>query len=183
MSLRVKNIFSAIGVIAICASCFFIGRLSVEHDNVVTKTTVDTIIVKKPVPYKVETIREVSIPVRVQAPTDTVVLTRVDSVFVEVPISIERVEYRDTLYHAVVSGPALGDVHPALETINIYSRIETRIIEKQAPLFRPYITACGGKSVLGVGAGVNIRGRALVGAKYMRINNDDAIIGEISWTF
>ena len=173
----------AIVFISICVGCFVWGRNSVDIPEVTTEIKWDTVRVEVPVPYKVEKVRKEY--VYVPTPADTVVreveVVRVDSVLVAV--DIERREYKDSMYRAVVSGPVVGDIHPSLEEIDIYSKTETRIIEHKAPMFRPYISASVGREVMGIGGGVSIKDRVDVGAKYMRVGSTDAVMFEASYRF
>lgn len=177
-----NNILKYIGIIALCVLFFVIGRWGVQP-SVVRQVKVDTISIEKPIPYEVKVAERVNVPVYIKVPADTVYVTQTDSILVKVPVEMKRLEYQDEWYKAVVSGPAIGDMHPKLEDIDIYAKTETVTIEKSAPLFRPYISACAGKNIVGVGGGVHIRGKALVGAKYMRIGDENTVVGEIGWTF
>ena len=178
-----SNILKYIGAIALCALCFIVGRWGGCNERVTTDIKWDTVRVEVPKPYKVEVVRTEY--VYVPTPADTVVreveVVRVDSVLVAV--DVERREYRDSLYRAVVSGAVVGDIHPTLESMEVYARSETRVVERNVPMFRPYISVGAGKSILGVGGGVNIKGKVLLGAKYLRMKDDDAIIAEASLTF
>lgn len=170
---------------------FILGRKSVAEQEITTIERVDTVVVEKPMPYKVEVVRKVSVPVYVPTPADTVVENkesaeeeaRKDSTLVEVPVEVERREYKSEEYRAVVSGAKIGDLRPTLESMEIYNRNTTSIVEIKPPLFTPYISACGGKGVFGVGGGVSIMDKVDVGAKYLRVNNKDAWVLEASWRF
>lgn len=179
MSSRLK----IIGLVVLCVLMFILGRKSVAEQEITTIERVDTVVVEKPMPYKVEVVRKVSVPVYVPTPADTVVVARVDSVLVEVPVEVERREYKSEDYRAVVSGAKIGDVRPTLESMEIYSHNTTSIVEIKPPLFTPYISACGGKGIFGVGGGVSIMDKVDVGAKYLRVNNKDAWVLEASWRF
>lgn len=185
---RVKIAFFsllAIVFIAICVGCFVWGRKSVDMPEITTEVRWDTIRVEKPVPYEVEKVREVSVPTYVQVPTpsDTVVVTRVDSILVEVPIEIERREYKGEMYRAVVSGVAIGDYHPSLDEIDVYAKTETKIVNKPAPFIRPYITVSGGKGLIGIGGGVSFKRQLDVGGRYLRIDDKDKWAIEVSYRF
>lgn len=183
---RVKIAFFsllAIVLIAICVGCFVWGRKSVDIPKVTTEIRWDTVRVEVPVPYKVEKVREVSVPVYVSTPADTVVVTRVDSVLVEVPVDIERREYKSDNYRAVVSGAVIGDYHPSLDEIHVYAKTETKVIKNPAPFIRPYISASAGKGLIGVGGGISIKRQFDVGARYMRIDDKDKWATEVSYRF
>lgn len=177
------NLFSLIGIIALCALCFIVGRWGACREKVTTEIKWDTVRVEVPVPYKVEKVRTEY--VYVPTPADTVVreveVVRVDSVLVAV--DIERREYKDSMYRAVVSGAVVGDIHPTLESIDIYARSETRIVERNVPMFRPYVSASVGREMMGIGGGVSIKDRVDVGAKYMRVGNSDAVMVELGYRF
>lgn len=181
---RVKIAFVlllAIVFIAICVGCFVWGRKSVDIPEVTTKIKWDTVRVEVPIPYKVEKVRTEY--VYVHTPADTVVkeVVRVDSVLVAV--DIERREYKDSMYRAVVSGAVVGDIHPTLESMEVYARIETRVVERSVPLLRPYMSASVGREMMGIGGGVSIKDRVDVGAKYMRVGNTNAVMFEASYRF
>lgn len=185
---RVKIAFFsllAIVLIAICVGFFVWGRKSVDIPEITTKIKWDTIHVEKPVPYEVEKVREVSVPTYVQVPTpaDTVVVTRVDSILVEVPVDIERREYKSDSYRAVVSGAVIGDYHPSLDEIDVYAKTETKVVRNPAPFIRPYISASAGKGLIGVGGGISIKRQFDVGARYMRIDDKDKWAIEVSYRF
>lgn len=175
--------YKILGVAFACVAMFFMGRCSVGKQEITTIERVDTVVVEKPMPYKVEVVRKVSVPVYVPTPADTVVVARVDSVLVEVPVEVERREYKSEEYRAVVSGAKIGNLRPTLESMEIYNRNTTSIVEIKPPLFTPYISACGGKGIFGVGGGVSIMDKVDVGAKYLRVNNKDAWVLEASWRF
>ena len=183
---RVKIAFFsllAIVFIAICVGCFVWGRKSVDMPEITTEIKWDTVRVEVPVPYKVEKVRKEY--VYVPTPADTVVreveVVRVDSVLVAV--DVERREYKDSMYRAVVSGAVVGDIHPTLESMEVYARSETRIVERSVPMFRPYISASVGREMMGIGGGVSIKDRVDVGAKYMRVGGTDAVMFEASYRF
>lgn len=183
--------YKILGVALACVAIFFMGRCSVGKQEITTIERVDTVVVEKPMPYKVEVVRKVSVPVYAPTPADTVVENkesaednaRKDSVLVEVPVEVERREYKSEEYRAVVSGAKIGDLRPTLESMEIYNRNTTSIVEIKPPLFTPYISACGGKGIFGVGGGVSIMDKVDVGAKYLRVNNKDAWVLEASWRF
>lgn len=175
---RVKTWFAIIGVISLIGLSFFVGRKSVQP-TITTEIRWDTLILEKPVPYKIEKVRTEY--VYVPTPADTVVIERVDSVLVVV--DIERRVYQDSLYRAVVSGAVVGDIHPTLDHIDIYSRSETRIIEHKAPMFRPYIRGSVGKELMGIGGGVSIKDRVDVDVQYMRMGNNNMVVVGANYRF
>ena len=98
-----------------------------RQQSQVTVTDIDTVLIEKPVPYKVTRteFRTLRLPVMLFAPADTVWRERtvVDSVEVEVPM--ERRTYQDSTYRAQVSGPAIGGLHPSLDWVEVYNRTTT----------------------------------------------------------
>ena len=180
---RIKTWLSIIGVISLIALSFFIGRKSVNIPEITTEIRWDTLRIEKPVPYEIEKVRTEY--VYVTTPSDTVVLerevVRVDSVLVVV--DIERRIYGDDRYRAVVSGAVVGDIHPTLDHIDIYSRSETRIVEHQAPMLRPYIRGSVGQELIGVGGGVSIKDRVDVDVQYMRMGNKNMVVVGANYRF
>ena len=177
---RVKTWLAIIGVISLIGLSFFVGRKSVQP-NVTTKIKWDTLTIEKPVLVEVEKVRTGY--VYVPTPADTVVkeVVRVDSVLVAV--DIERRVYGDDRYRAVVSGAVVGDIHPILESMDIYAKTETRIIEHKAPMFRPYIRGSIGKEIIGIGGGVSIKDRVDVDVQYMRIGNSNMVVVGANYRF
>lgn len=180
---RIKTWLSIIGVISLIALSFFMGRKSVNIPEITTEIRWDTLRIEKPVPHEIEKVRTEY--VYVPTPSDTVVLerevVRVDSVLVAV--DIERRVYGDDRYRAVVSGAVVGDIHPTLDEIDIYSRNETRIIEYKAPMFRPYIRGSVGKELMGIGGGVSIKDRVDVDVQYMRMGNNNMVVVGANYRF
>lgn len=175
---RIKTIFAIIGVILCLAASFWLGRKSAQP-TITTEVRWDTLRIEKPVPYNVEKVRTEY--VYVPTPSDTVVIERVDSVLVAV--DIERRVYQDSLYRAVVSGAVVGDIHPTLESMDIYAKTETRILERKAPMFRPYIRGSVGKELMGIGGGVSIKDRVDVDVQYMRMGNNNMVVIGANYRF
>lgn len=178
MNLRLNNILSILGLIFLCVLCFIIGRWG-GNPKVVTEIRCDTLTIEKPIPYEVEKVRTEY--VYVHTPADTVVIERVDSVLVAV--DIERRVYGDERYRAVVSGAVVGNIHPTLDHIDIYSRSETRTIEHKAPMFRPYIRASVGRELMGIGGGISIKDRVDVDVQYMRMGNNNMVVVGANYRF
>jgi hypothetical protein len=178
MSLRLNNILSILGLIFLCVLCFIIGRSGVDT-KVVTEVRWDTLTIEKPIPHEVEKVRTEY--VYVHTPSDTVVIERVDSVLVAV--DIERRVYGDDRYRAVVSGAVVGNIHPTLDEIYIYSRNETRTMEHKAPLFRPYLRGSVGRELIGIGGGVSIKDRVDIDVQYMRFRNDNMVVFGANYRF
>jgi hypothetical protein len=177
---RVKTWLAIIGVISLITLSFFLGRKSVQP-NITTEIKWDTIHIEKPIPYEIEKVRTEY--VYVPTPSDTVVkeVVRVDSVLVAV--DIERRVYQDSSYRAVVSGAVVGDIHPTLESIDIYAKTETHIIKRKAPMFRPYIRGSVGQELMGIGGGVSIKDRVDVDVQYMRMGNNNMVVVGANYRF
>lgn len=189
---RVTVILSSILLIILLVITFILGRKSVDIPEVKTETKWDTVHIEKPVPYKVGTTkteyrylpRIINIPIFISEPkVDTTYnkTTEVDSV--QVSVQIERKIYQDERYKAVISGPRIGDLSPTLDTLDIYTKTETKIIEKPYPFLVPYISFGGGKNIIGIGGGVTIKQRIDIGAKYLRIQDQNMFMIESNIRF
>lgn len=182
MNSNIKDFFFLLGIILSLIIAFKLGKDSAYT----TLSSTDTIHINKPEPNKVETVetKYVYLPSE-PSPPDTVYIDReirvVDSV--KVAIDIERKTYQDSTFKAIISGPRIGDYGPILDDINIYSKIETKIIEKPYPFLVPYISFEGGKDVLGIGGGVTIKQRVDVGAKCLRIKEQNMFLIEANIRF
>lgn len=183
---RVIVVLFSILLIILLVITFILGRKSVDIPEVSNETKIDTVYKEKPVPYKVETVetKYVYLPSE-PTPPDTVYMDRevviVDSV--KVAIDIEKKVYQDSTFKATISGPRIGKYGPNLDDINIYSRTETKIVEKPYPFLVPYISFGGGKDILGIGGGVTIKQRVDVGAKYIRVQEHDMFLVEANIRF
>jgi hypothetical protein len=164
---------------------FIAGRRSVYIPEITTITKYDTVRIEKPVPVKSDSVRTEY--VYITLPPDTVrvenerVIVKTDSV--KVPVNVERRTYEDSCYRAVVSGAAIGDIHPTLESIDIYSKTETKIVQYNAPTFRPYIRGSIGKQTIGIGGGVSIKDRADIDVQYMRVGNNNMVVFGANYRF
>lgn len=182
---RVKNTLATICVILCLVMIFMAGRKSVYIPEITTEIKYDTVRIEKPVPVKTDSVRTEY--VYITLPPDTVrieserVIVKTDSI--KVPVNIERRTYGDDRYRAVVSGAAIGGIHPSLDEIDIYSKTETRIIECKSPTFRPYIRGSLGKQALGIGGGVSIKDRVDIDVQYMRFRNDNMIVFGANYRF
>lgn len=177
--MNTKSLLIGLFAIGLIVTSFIIGRKSVNIPEITTEIKWDTVRVEVPIPYEVEKVRTEY--VYVPTPSDTVVVERVDSVLVAV--DIERRVYQDSLYRAVVSGAVVGDIHPTLDHIDIYSRNETRTIEHKAPMFRPYLRGSIGRELVGVGGGVSIKDRVDVDVQYMRMGNKNMVVVGANYRF
>lgn len=163
-----KQIGYILGALAVGV---FVGLIIGRPQQAITATThVDTVIYYKPMPMsaKVQEVRVLTLPRLLFAPADTVRETKIialkDSVQVQVPI--ERREYRDSAYYAVISGAVVGDIHPELVSIDIYSRKEVQVVEVKPPIVRAYVTGAVGKESVSGGAGIVIANKHGIGIDY-----------------
>lgn len=171
---------------------FFIGLivgvlLPPRHQAISTTTTIDTVIHYRPMPTttSIAEVRTISVPRLLFAPADTIHTTTIvvqgDSVEVSVPI--ERREYRDSNYYAVVSGAVVGDIHPTLETIKTYNRNTIQTVQAKPRLIRPYVSGMLGKESAGGGGGLIIANRYGVGVNYIYAAERSHLMGEVTIIF
>lgn len=173
-----------------CAvGAFFAGRASVDVPEISTEIERDTASYDKPLPDTVEKITTIYIKVPEYETTpkddvaDSVSVGVVERDSSEVAVDIERKVYEDAKYKATISGPRIGEYSPVLESIDIYTQTETRVVQQPVKWIRPYVSALAGKDVLGIGGGVMIKERVSIGAKYMRFNNKDVVGAEMNVFF
>ena len=159
-------------ILAALAVGVFIGLIiGRPQQTITTSTQVDTVIYYKPMPMtaEVQEVRVLTLPRLLFAPADTVrettIITLTDSVRVQVPI--ERREYRDSAYYAIISGAVVGDIHPELVSIETYSRKEVQVVEVKPPKVRAYVTGAVGKESVGAGAGIVIANKHGIGVDYL----------------
>jgi hypothetical protein len=182
---RIKSAFAVIGLILCLAIVFIAGRKSVNTPDVKTEIVHDTIKIDRPVLITKDSIRVEYVYIKLK--TDTVfvdreqIIVKTDSV--QIPINFERRTYGNDRYRAVVSGAVIGNMHPSLESIDIYSKTETKIVQYEAPTFRPYIRGSIGKEVIGIGGGVSIKDRVDVDVQYMRFRNDNMVVFGANYRF
>lgn len=183
---RVIVILFSILLIFLLVITFILGRKSVDIPEIKTETKIDTAYIEKPVPYKVETVetKYVYLPSKPSLP-DTVYIDREVTVTdsVKVAVNIERKVYQDSTFKATISGPRIGSYGPILDDISIYSKTETKIVEKPYPFLVPYVSFGGGKDILGIGGGVTIKQRVDVGAKYLRVKEHNMFLVEANIRF
>ena len=171
---------------------FFLGLivgvlLPPRHQAISTTTTIDTVVYYRPIPTNTTTaeVRTISVPRLLFAPADTVHTTTIvvqgDSVQMSVPI--ERREYRDSNYYAVVSGAVVGDIHPTLETIKTYNRNTVQTVQVKPRLIRPYVSGMLGKESAGGGGGLIIANRYGVGVNYIYAAERSHLMGEVTIIF
>lgn len=126
-----------------------------------------TVYYERPTPIAVSTERRiVNVPRLLFAPADTVKVVQTVAVTdegdsVTLDVAIEHREYRDSTYHAVVSGAVVGDLRPTLDFIETYNRTTTITVERPkrfavtAGVGAAY-TPKGFQPYVGVGVGVVI---------------------------
>ena len=180
-----KNAFAIVGLILCLVLVFFTGRMSVDIPDVKTEFIRDTIRIDNPVLVTKDSVRVEYVYIKLEPDTVFVdretVITKTDSV--KVPVNFERRTYGDDRYRAVVSGAAIGDMHPSLESIDIYQKTEIRTISYKAPTFRPYVRGSIGKEAIGIGGGVSIKDRVDIDVQYMRFRNDNMVVFGANYRF
>lgn len=178
----IKNILS-FGVLAILLlASFLIGANSVSPITT-TRILKDTIVVEKPIPYETVKIRTeyVYVPIHDINTDDAEDKYKADSVLI--PTTIERRIYQDSLYRAVISGAVVGNVHPTLESIELYSSNNIQILSPKKPLFRPYFRGSIGKQTIGVGVGAEIKDKISLDIQYVQIGNRCATVLGVNYKF
>jgi hypothetical protein len=175
----VRDIVYTIVALAIGLVVGYICHTQTLIETTITK--IDTLKIKEPIIYKEEVVREVSVPIYVSTPSDTVVVVKHDTVYVKV--EVERREYRTEQYRAIISGARIGDLRPSLDELEIYSKSEVTVMQPKIPLFRPIVSVGGGKSVFSIGGGVTIKQKFDLEAKYLRVDNKDHFMIEGGWRF
>lgn len=109
----------------------------------------DTLVVRDslpfyyPVPKDSAVIRYVDVPVTVTVSDTNVSKSNVNdentNVNANVNVPIERKVYEeDSTYYAVVTGPAVGDLHPSLDTLKVYRETVTIETTKKVTEYKPY---------------------------------------------
>lgn len=137
---------------------------------------IDTVYYAKPTPIAVSTERRiVNVPRLLFAPADTVTIVQTVAVAdnadsVTLDVAIEHREYRDSTYHAVVSGAVVGDIRPTLESIETYNRTTTITVERKqwfaiTANAGVLYTADGFRPNLALGARFNIKPRFSIEAQ------------------
>lgn len=173
----------------------FVGLLlGRQPQYITTTTTYDTVVYYKPLPTATTTeVRTISVPRLLFAPADTVrtttVIVKGDSVqhslqhSLQLKVPIERREYRDSSYYAVVSGAVVGDIHPTLEHIETYSRNTVQTTYVHPPKVRPYVSGAFGKQSVGAGAGIVIGNKHAIGADYIYAGGQSNVMARYSFIF
>lgn len=186
---------SAYILIALVVGLFVGLLLGREHSVVTTHTTVDTVVHYKPLPTAITTteVRTITMPRLLFAPADTVrettVILKGDSLqhslqhSLQLKVPIERREYRDSTYYAIVSGAVVGDIHPTLEHIETYNRNTTQTTYIYPPKVRPYISAALGKESIGAGAGILIDNKHAVSVEYIYNGDKGSLMAKYAIVF
>lgn len=169
--------------------------LSPRHKTISTHTTVDTTIYYRPMPTttSVAEVRTLSIPRLLFAPADTVHTTTVivngDSLqhslqhSLQLQVPIEKREYRDRNYYAVVSGAVIGDIRPSLDYFELYNRTTVQTVKSKPKALRPYISGSFGKESVGAGAGLIIVDKFGLGINYIYAAERSHLMAECSIIF
>ena len=176
--------FYATASILLLAVGFVIGwELARQNVAIRKEIVIDTIRVMQPKLSKLPMCKEqitFSFPKLLFVPADTVTKTIVidkgDSV--NVVVSTEQREYRDSTYQAWVSGVVIGDVHPTLDSLNVFQRTIVQSVAPPPKMLRPFATAAvsfQGQS-FSVGAGVLIKEKYGMGLEYNRSDNKDFLL-------
>lgn len=158
---------------------YMAGYCSRENPQVkeTTITKRDTVFIETLVPDTIEIVRKVSVPIYVPTPADTVVDTllveKIDTLLID--IAIEKREYMSDVYRAVVTGPTISNLHPSLDTLEIYNSTTTITKTLPPPLFSPYVSGTIGKSLVGVGGGIFIRDKHAIGLEYWSTNKEPQV--------
>lgn len=136
---------------------------------------VDTLRYYAPQPYTAPQFDNLYTPPRLLfAPKDTVVYTRVDSV--EVAFRVERREYRDSTYRAIISGAVVGERRPTLDYIETYERTTTSTVvipPKKVRLFVGGGIGIGKGWSVSVGGGLLLNDHHAISVGYERVANDN----------
>lgn len=157
-SIILASILALLLIIGAFVGGFFAGkgkRPDVQRDTVTTVVTIrDTLTVYEPKEVTKTVIRKEYIAV-----TDTIV--RNDTTYIELPV--ERKEYRDSNYYAVVSG-----INPSLDEISVYP--ETKIITKEVTVYeKKKPTRFGVGLQVGFGAQYGIRSKQFDAGPYVGV--------------
>lgn len=127
-------------MMAALASGFWMGNdfAKSRFPDITDRT--DTVIVRDSLPYYYPVPRDSAVIRYVEVPvTVTVNDTNVITLTANVNVPIERKVYEeDSTYYAVVTGPAVGDLHPSLDTLKVYRETVTIETTKKVTEYKPY---------------------------------------------
>lgn len=162
-----------IAAILLALVCFMAGRWCGARSEVEIRETVriDSCFYEKPAPFRVERRPlAVAVPRVIFAPGDSVYKTDlrpVDPAYSDsarLEIAYETREYQDSMYRARVSGPAIGEMHPRLDRLDIYSTeriiqhtVRQRYKWEAGPAAGAWISPAGSGVWVGIGARHNLR--------------------------
>ena len=158
------TIKDAIYSVVLLAVGFAIGWLTRPTFKVASTTSrIDTLIHFQPAVIRstATEFRTFTFPKLIFAPKDTVertvVIERGDSVAMTFPI--ERREYGDGTYRAVVTGAVVGDVHPTLEEIEVYAHSTTQTVVQRPRAIRFFLSGAFAvnRQAFSAGGGVLIK--------------------------
>ncbi len=137
-----RGLFELVVVVA----AFFLGTRFASEPAPQLEIRVDTIFYERPEPMRTlsEGLVRVNLPKLLFAPS--VQTLSEDSVALDVVI--ERREYIDSAYRAIVKGPKIGGFSPEIESLELYDRHTIRTLRKPS---RFAVTA-------GVGVGMTPKG-------------------------
>lgn len=121
-------------LIAACLLGYWAGHRHVEVEEV-ERTQV--VFYERPQPIEItHNFATVSVPLMLFAPPDTVTqstVVEINNDSVQIQLAIERREFHDSTYRAIVSGPTIGEYHPALDWIETYNTETIRMITTHDP--------------------------------------------------
>lgn len=105
----------------------------------------DTLVVRDSLPYYYPVPRDSAVIRYVDVPvTVTVNDTNVITLPANVNVPVERKVYEeDSTYYAVVTGPAIGDLHPSLDTLKVYRETVTIETTRNIIQHKPYKWSIG----------------------------------------
>lgn len=157
-----------------------------------THTRVDTVVVYQPqlASTKHKAIVDFSLPrilfaERVDTLNRAIIVADSTSDKATVRVPIVTREYQDSTYRAVVSGPAIGDYGPTLDSVYIYNKYTTSIVEAKRPFVRPYATAgvaLDGKAFT-AGGGVLLKDRYGLGMDLLVADGRTSALVRASFVF
>lgn len=140
-------VYCAVILLLLAAVGILMSRRPVSE--VIETVRVDTVFYERPQPVRIsDKLRPIRVPrfLFLRGETDTVFVNNEQVYTDSVGIAIVRrtVEYEDSNYRAVVSGPAWGDYGPQLDRFEVYPRTVTRT---QTVTKRPWFAVTAGAGV------------------------------------
>ena len=113
------------------ANCRYNGHASktntdVQVDSVKTQVDTNTVVSPEPSDVQEKDTVYIRVPVPAKPGTHSVEYVPVhDTTYIDVPIPVVQKTYEDSTYRAVVSGPAIADCGPRLDSLSIYNKTVT----------------------------------------------------------